>query len=118
MAIQQVSMGLTGTDYFHHLSFHQQAPTRMGRFKQAVGFFELAGHVGLQVAPVKRTVYVDSQKVVGGSITYIEGITSGMSFSTFTNTLLDQPNSPPARNATRKTVVLPTRPMQGHGLGP
>ena len=25
MAIQQASMGLTGTDYFHHLSFHQQA---------------------------------------------------------------------------------------------
>lgn len=25
MAIQQVSMGLTATDYFHHLSFHQQA---------------------------------------------------------------------------------------------
>lgn len=25
LAIQQVSMGLTGTDYFHHLGFHQQA---------------------------------------------------------------------------------------------
>jgi ABC-2 type transport system permease protein len=45
MAIQQVSMGLTGTDYFHHLSFHQQAREYRDEFIRALNL-ELAKNGG------------------------------------------------------------------------
>lgn len=45
MAIQQVSMGLTGTDYFHHLSFHQQAREYRDQFIRVLNL-ELANNGG------------------------------------------------------------------------
>ncbi len=45
MAIQQVSMGLTGTDYFHHLSFHYQAREYRDAFIRVLNL-ELANNGG------------------------------------------------------------------------
>lgn len=45
MAVQQVSMGLTGTDYFHHLSFHYQAREYRDQFIRVLNL-ELANNGG------------------------------------------------------------------------
>ena len=45
IAIQQLSMGLTGTDYFHHLSFHHQARQYRDQFIRVLNL-ELANNGG------------------------------------------------------------------------
>lgn len=45
LALQQVSMGISGTDYFHHLEFHQQAGRYRNQFIRMLNM-ELAGNGG------------------------------------------------------------------------